>query len=459
MLGGSASLLVPDARSPALSPDGTRIAFVRPGPGGADRIAAAPLADPSQVTFLTGDEDGTWNHRDPAWSPDSTMIAYAAQHALWIVSSRGGSARPLTMGEEYSFEPDWSPDGKYIYYSSPRELATSALWRIPVDGGPPVRLTTGSGAESSPSIPLDGSRLVYSSFFENYSLVLLDLDSGAQRILREECILSQPAIAPDKSHLLFISDREGRRFDLWLQTLRDGAPFGSPRRLTDQPDAASHPAYSPDGKWIAYYQRLERSRNIFILPSAGGRSIQFTDDPAPDIQPAWSPDGSLIAFVSEREEEGHQQIWLARVANGSRTGPSRQLTKGDISAFAPVFSPDGTEIVFVGQKGSESDVWIVPVDGGRSPRRVTYDAHAGRLRWNGATNKILVSGDWGTNRVSLKQVSPQGGALESFVPEVIFGFGTPYYNFDISPDGRLLCHMRQERRGNIWVLDAESGSY
>jgi Tol biopolymer transport system component len=466
MLGGSASFLVPDARSPALSPDGNRIAFVRPGPSGDDRIMVTPLADPSQATFLTGNEDGLWDHRDPAWSPDGTRICYAAQRNLWIVPSLGGPARPLTTDDEFDLEPAWSFDGRYIYYSSDRQGSSPALWRVSVDGGPSARLTMGTGSESSPSTSADGSRLAYATLLEDYHLVLADLESGDESILKEDCTKFQPAIAPDKSQLVFSSECEGTDFELWVQPLKEGTVLGRPQRLTYQPGDASHPAYSPDGKWVAYYQVLGKSRDLWIVSSAGGLPIQLTDHPAQDIQPSWSPDGSLLAFASEREETsekgqvgGVSQIWLLPVAKGRRGGSPRRLTGGEVAALVPVFSPDGSEIAFVGQTDSDSDVWIVSVDGKSSPRRITFGAVAGRIRWNPASNHIYVSGYWGTNRVSLNEVSPDTGQVRALVPEVVLGFGAPDPGFDISLDGRLLCHMSQERRGNIWMLEAEVGSY
>ena len=75
-LGGSALLLVPDAEDPAISPDGMTIAFTRRAAAGALRITVAPLGAPERARVLTGDRDGVWDHRRPAWSPDSTTICY-----------------------------------------------------------------------------------------------------------------------------------------------------------------------------------------------------------------------------------------------------------------------------------------------------------------------------------------------------------------------------------------------
>lgn len=466
MLGGSTFLLVPNARSPAISPDGNRIAFVRAGPNGEDRIMVAPLENTSQSTLVTGGGDGLWDHRDPAWSPDGTRICYGAQRNLWIVPSDGGHARMLTTDQEVDIEPAWSADGEYIYFSSYRQGTTAALWRVSVNGGRPIRVTTGTGSESSPSLSADSSRLAYSTVLEDYHLVVANLESGEQWTLTQDCNRSQPAIAPDGNQLVFTSDCEGPSFDLWRQELKKGAPVGRAERLTNQAGDASHPSYSPDGGWIAYYQVLGTSRSIWTVPSVGGLPNQVTDGSSQDIQPSWSPDGSLLAFASERtwgSEDAPRtkvsQIWLVAVADGRATGPPRRLTGGDAAALTPVFSPDGSEIAFVGQMGSGSDVWAVSVDGGSQPRRITFGAEVGSMRWSPSSNRISVSGYWGTNRMVLKEVSRSGGEARPLAPGVVLGLGRTNYKFDISRDGRLLSYVRQERRGNVWVLETEGGAY
>ncbi len=94
-LGGSASLLLENGDMPAVSPDGTRIAFARPGPTGLPRIWVAPLADPSHAERLTGDDGGEWEHMDPAWSTDGSAhllcgLQQTSGSCPRAVASRGG---------------------------------------------------------------------------------------------------------------------------------------------------------------------------------------------------------------------------------------------------------------------------------------------------------------------------------------------------------------------------------
>ena len=149
--GGAPSLLVPDAVDPAISADGTQIAFARPG-ATHDRIWIAPLADATRAKVLTGDTDGTWDHSAPAFSPDGRTLCYHGQRDLWQVSVEGHGARRLTADDEPDIEPVWSPDGRYVYFSSKRG-GSSALWRVAAGGGHPVGSRPGREARDIPAFP------------------------------------------------------------------------------------------------------------------------------------------------------------------------------------------------------------------------------------------------------------------------------------------------------------------
>lgn len=456
-LGGAATLVVPDARDPALSFDGRRIAFVRAAPSGDMRVAIAPIDDPGRAAFLTGDRDGVWDHRSPAWSPDGRTLCYAASRALWVVPADGSApARRLTRDAETDMDPAWSADGRFIYFSSYRG-GTLAIWRIPAEGGRPKRITLGTGPESQPGIARDGTRLVYSTYLKDPDLILRDLASRTESRIHSVLVDAIPSFAPDGSALVFVSNRWGGRYDLWLQKLANGKPSGTPQRLTDQPGSAQHPAWSPDGAWIAYFRVVQGQRDVWIVPAAGGQPVQFTDDPAVDIHPAWSPDGRQIVFVSEREGGSH--LWTAPVAGGRPAGAARRLTSGETTDMAPAWSPDGTQVAYIGQSDKGVEVWIVRADGGGAPRRITTGAGARRVRWDRTGRRLLVSGAFGEDDITLRSMTPDGTAIAPFDPPVRFGIGSSQWDFDLSADDRLLAYSQEEVRGDIWVLEARPGSF
>ena len=451
-LGGVATLLVADAADPSVSPDGLRLAFVREvAPSAEPRVFVAQLSNVENAVQRTTDAGGRWEHRHPAWSPDGRMLCYRVHHALWTVSPDGGKAERLTFDNESARHPVWSSDGKSVYYTSGRE-GTVALWRVDIGSRSPQRMTLGSGPESDASISRDGTTLVYSTNLEDYNVVVGDLASGVERSFGTRRVEQMPRFSQDGSAAVFISDRVDGRDELWEQLLADGVASGEARRVTRH-DAgeAVHPAVSPDGRWIAYYRAVEDQRHIWVVSSDGVSPVQFTTDPASDIQPGWSPDGSQLAFTSERDGRFH--IWVAPVANGRPAGPARQLTRGQAREMAPEWSPDGAWIAYTTEPtASTGDVWVTRSDGSGTPRRVTTDAGALRVRWI-KPDQMMVSGSWGAATLSVRYVDPLTRTVTVPSPPIVFGDDLAMSDFDVDVKHGRITFGRVTRTGNIWKLN------
>ncbi len=456
-LGEGATLLLHDAACPAVAPDGRRLAVASAAPGGYLRIAVASLDAPEALRILTGADDGLWNHRDPAWSPDGTQICYATQHDLRIVPAAGGRPRRLLGGGTYDSGPVWSPDGRHVYFGSMRG-DTQALWRVASGGGEPERLTLGAGGECHPSLSRDGSRFAHATRTVEQSLSILDLHSGRETPLPGESRGVMPAIAPDGAAIAFVSDRWQNRLALWVQPLRDGAPAGPARRLNDQAGRASQPAWSGDGRWIAYYliDPETQARDVWVIPSAGGEPRAFTGDPATDVQPTWAPDGTRLAFVSDRA--GTQDLWVGPIADGRPAGPPRRITTGELPVLAPRWSPDGAWIAFIGPGGGQSEVWLAPAAGG-APVQLTHGAHAQRVCWDRAGGGLWVVAKWSSDRYALGRISGQTGEPLGGVPPVEYERLTGEFMFDVSGDGRLIAFSRERTLGDVWVLETKGGVF
>jgi Tol biopolymer transport system component len=450
--GGAATLLVPDAEDPALSPDGGRIAFVRVALTGYRRVLVAPIADVSAARALTGDRDGVFDHRGPAWSPDGRTLVYGAQRDLWLVSADGGKPTRLTIDGEIDVDPCWSSDGRHVLFASDRE-GTRALWRVPVRGGPPTRVTLGTGPEQHPSVSRDGRRLVYATTLVNLDLELRDL--AAERVTRYGSARSDvhPALAPDGKMLYFISDRLGK-YDLWAQPLSGIEPVGPAHRLTDEPGSVSMPSASPDGRFVAFGSAVQGRRQIWSIPALGGPKVALTDPSTFSGEPAWSPDGARLALVGGAHGLGH--IWWIPVADGRPAGPAAQISSGPDVHEVPAWSPDGTEIAYVTMAGQRGDVWIASVDGARPPRRVTSGAEAAEVRWS-AGGRLFVCGFWGSGSPSVRSMTPAGRDVVRVADPV--GRSADSVLFDLSRDGRILVVTAEQRRGNISGLDADSRIY
>jgi len=456
-LGGEPSLLLRDASQPAISPDGRRIAFARPGASGQARIWVAPLADLSAARTLTGDNDGAFNHEQPAWSPDGSTICYCDQRDLWLVQAGGGKpARLLGGGPQYR-APVWSRDGRHIYFASLRE-GTLAIWRVAARGSAPTRLTLGAGPEQRPTLSRDGRTLAYTTAHEAKTLALVDLRNGTRTHIQEAQYVGQPTIAPDRGALVYVSDRDGS-YDLWRLALRDNRPAGQAGRLTQLAGTVSHPAFSPDGKWLAFFRVVDGQREVWVMPSEGGAPVNFSGHPGAGLLPEWSPDGNWIGFCSDRG--GSHQIWVALFRDGRRTGEARQVTFGEGSAMFFAWSPDGASIAYVREGADGSDVWLTAVDGASPPSRLTQGANAFRVAWVRATNTLLVAGTWGTTRSSIRAVPLNGAPAKPWPGAGTTSPEADLNYFTISPDGMLLALGEEERsvQGDVWVLEVEQGTF
>jgi Tol biopolymer transport system component len=137
------------------------------------------------------------------------------------------------------------------------------------------------------------------------------------------------------------------------------------RQLTNTTAANVRPAYSPDGKRIAFQSNRDGPYQIFVMDADGGNVTQLTSGDADNRHPAWSPDGRLIAIDSGTDAV--REIWTIEVSSKRRT----QVTNlGAIASF-PSFSPDGKGLSFYVYQTSSMDLWLTAADGRGTPARLT----------------------------------------------------------------------------------------
>ncbi len=158
------------------------------------------------------------------------------------------------------------------------------------------------------------------------------------------------------------------------------------------------PAWSPDGRQLAYVAEVDGHLQLFVRPFQGGGERQLTEGPRDHIQPAWSPDGERLAFVRANtatgkleptEVDGYYyeggELWTIELDSGSA---SKLLDDG----FNPSYSPDGTSLAFDAGLSGAQRLWVSDTRG-RNPRQVTSDSseavvHA-QPRWSPDGSKLL----------------------------------------------------------------------
>ena len=452
LAGGQPTRMVAGASSPAVSPDGARLAFAVRDASGYFRIAVAPTSLAEGARLLTGADDGAWDHACPAWSPDGKRICYADSRHLWIVSADGGGARQLTAGPAGDREPAWSPDGRHVYFSSVRE-GPQSLWRVPAGGGEPERLTQGTGPEVQPSLSRDGMRVAYATRRLELDIEVRHLRTGATWRIGGSAYDAAPAVEPAGRGVAFVSDRLGT-YDLWLQRVGSSGPEGAPRRLTALAGTVAMPAYSPDGRWVAFHRNLEGERDIWIMPADGGAATNLTRNPGLDAHPAVSPDGTRIAFLSARG--GGEHIFVAGFANGRLTGETRQVTDGESADYSPSWSPDGRRLAFARTDGAGTDLWVIDPGSAGPPARITSGAQVDCVRWGADAVTLLASARWDGTSMEIRRVRIPEGSVEPFAPPLLLGGESAQGTFDVSAGGEVIAADATTVKGDIWLADGFS---
>lgn len=161
-----------------------------------------------------------------------------------------------------------------------------------------------------------------------------------------------PAWSPDGRQVAFASDRSGR-YEVYVTP----AAGGPARRLTSETGGATQPAWSPDGKKIAFVRFQPGA--LYVVPVAGGAAQRLSDDQGDQSYPTWSTDGKQIAFVRRTPGTSVKEIW---VMNADGTG-TRQVTHLEASIISPSWAPSGTRLAFSSNARGQYEIYAIDLDG------------------------------------------------------------------------------------------------
>ncbi len=223
---------------------------------------------------------------------------------------------PLTSPSVESREPTWSPDGQRIVFTFKSGTGHFEVHVINRDGSQEKALVNDDHNNWYPSWSPDGSHLAFvSDRTGQIQVYVSDANGQNARPLTSAGNNWAPSWAPDSNTLVFVSDRDSNRE---LYTIHaDGT---GEQRLTNTPTDEDRPAWSPDGKKIAFMRFVERtflfdSSEIFVMNADGSDEQRLTNNQAGDATPRWSPDGKWLIFSSNRS--GSWMFYLVRLADGN----------------------------------------------------------------------------------------------------------------------------------------------
>ena len=332
---------------------------------------------------------------EPQLSPDGERVLYTvstpdlkanrSSHDVWVVTIGRFDAKALTTSGRDS-GARWSPDGTRIAFVSSRD-GSAQLWVMnATDPSTAKRITNLSGGADNIVWAPDGRTIAITS--EVYP-DCRDADCNTKREKDRE---ENPVKARVYDHLLFrhwTSWSEGKRVHPFIVSLADGtardlipgADYDAPPREREGP----HPmAFAPDGMSICFIaitdpmEAASTNADLFEVPVAGGAPKKLSTSPGFDGAPAYSPDGKFIAYRSQARGGYESDKWRLMIYDRA-SGTSKSLTDSfDRSIDTPLWSGDSRTIYFNAEDRGEMPVFSLGVSGG-TPKPMTAGTFDGEF--------------------------------------------------------------------------------
>jgi Tol biopolymer transport system component/DNA-binding winged helix-turn-helix (wHTH) protein len=454
-LGGVPTKLLGDINSiMTLSPDGSRMAFVRNSkdesaliiadmdgnnqrqlatrpvsdnfkvpdwsPDGKEIACSTGSGEPGDIrnSIITGRvEDGaqrpvtakkwTWT-RWVEWLSDGSGLLITARerqeapNQIWYISYPSGLARRLTSDSKGYFSISLTADSRTLLAVQSELL--SDIWVMPDrEAGQTRKVTFGTGSYDTVCYAPEG-RIVYSSQASGSGDIwTMNADGSNQKQLTADASANvHQTVSPDGRYIVFASNRAGV-FNIWRMN-NDGS---NPVQLTSG-SGEKFPDCSPDGKWIVY-NAVASDEHLFALwkiPIEGGEPVQLTERNTD--HPAISPDGKRIAYFF-RDESPNGKYRIAVVAfAGGQPEKTLDIPQGlDPLPFVHWF-PDGQSVTYTAARDGVSNIWKQPLGGGDA-KQVTDFKVEGRIQfgWSRDGKQLVFSRRlWTADLVLLRNFAP-----------------------------------------------------
>ena len=316
----------------------------------------------------------------PSVSPDGSRVAYIrgydGRSDVWVVDTSGGMPLQLTdavtpqgpdPNQRQALPLGWTPDGETVIFASTVE---GKLYKVPASGGPSERIEEAAGNHHSPAVSPDGARIAFvAERGEDVDIIVASLDGTLLRQMTDpgdDGFVANPRWSPGGGQLMWT---RWPHYDMpWDETSVhvSDATQGSATEIAGGARVANNwSQWSPDGEWIAFTSDRDREHpNLWRMKADGSDAEALVDESHDHHRPVWSPDGKKIAYV--RSAGCEHQIW---VWEGGKT---RQITN-EPGVHSDLAWLDDDSLLYVFESPQlPADIWVVGLDGGR--RQLTQSA-------------------------------------------------------------------------------------
>jgi eukaryotic-like serine/threonine-protein kinase len=364
--------------NPVWSPDGRQIAFLRyvdyqssivimPASGGRER--SIPASGPRRL-FSSLD-----------WSPVSNSLVADENGAIVAISLRDGTRRALSFpkaGDVDSFAR-FDPAGRRLVFERHYAHGSTDLLEIPVAGGTPQLIAKPDTVQTAFCWNRDGTALIWAGHrsADGSPLRELRLRDGKVTPLN---IDENDAASPDVRGDLLAYTRRILNTNIWAAPLGDAGDADRPAQPLITSSRRDHsPQFSPDGQSIVFASTRSGDVQLWRCDRHGRNATQVTTLEAGGLgTPRWSPDGQWIAFDASVGNNG-PDIYVVRAGGGE----VRRITHNPATDILPSWSRDGRALYFCSNRGGEDDIWRIPFDGGEASqvtRHGGWESFAARHR-------------------------------------------------------------------------------
>ena len=446
-LGGQARRLAGDANFPTWHPDGGRIGYVSGTENHRSILEVGVDGGPPQTVLDV--PSSTWEIVRLKYSPNGNWISFeTVGREVLLMPADGGSPRELINASSHV----WDASGERIYYLARDSSGGTRLLSVEIDPrsgevrGEPQAFGLMTGFLRDLAVSRDGRRLAAAELEGSLNLTLLPLNAagdapaGPERILSKGQVIDRyPAFSPDGRRIAFSSDRLGP-MEIWIFDL--DTEKQKPLRLPGEDLGANLVYWSPDSRNVAITRSVGGGlQSVWLAAADGSQAEELVPPTRALLGGPFSPDGKSVLYSARVDE--NTQLFAVDLA----TRQARQLTSSPWDTLGADWSPDGRSVAVVSNQGGAVQVWRMPASGGETEPLTSGDERVRHAFYSPDGRWVYFQ----PSHRNIWRVPATGGEVQQITkfPESGLFMEEPA----LSADGRNLVYCRSNGGSSLWFFD------